>query len=344
MTTLSKPHLRRATMNDVARLAGVSLKTVSRVVNDEPGVHSATAARVHLAIERLGYRRNVGARNLRSGLSTGMIGVITEDIGNPFYSLLVRAVEAEARQHDRHVLSASSEEDARLEQDLVLEFCARQVEGLVIVPAGAWHGYLAPELHAGIKVVFADRPPGDIAVDTVLADNLGGMIAAVRHLAHHGHHRIAFFGDTPGIFTAEERLRGFQEGCVSAGLRCVDELVVMGPHDQRSIGAALDRVLHQPDPATALISGNNRIAVLTLRALAGRPDRPALLGFDDFELADLLDPPISVIAQDAAALGRSAAELLFARLAGDEGPPRRVIVPVRVIARGSGEIPPRSSA
>lgn len=344
MTTLSKSHLRRATMNDVARLAGVSLKTVSRVVNDEPGVHTATATRVHQAIERLGYRRNVGARNLRSGLSTGMIGVITEDIGNPFYSLMMRAIEAEARQHDRHVLSASSEEDARLEQDLVLEFCARQVEGLVIVPAGPWHGYLVPELHAGTKVVFADRPAGDITVDTVLADNHGGMVAAVRHLAQHGHRRIAFFGDTPGIFTADERLRGFLEGCAAPGLRCDEELVVMGPHDPHSIGAALDRVLRRPDPASALITGNNRIAVLTLRALAGRTDRPAHISFDDFELADMLDPPVSVIAQDAAALGRRAAELLFARLAGDEAPPRRVIMPVRVIARGSGEIPPPSTA
>ncbi|HEX3791245.1 MAG TPA: LacI family DNA-binding transcriptional regulator [Pseudonocardiaceae bacterium] len=327
-------------MNDVARLAGVSLKTVSRVVNGEAGVHPSTTGRVLGAIDQLGFRRNLGARNLRRGSSTGTIGVLTEDVANPFYSVLTRAVEEVARQHGRQVLSASSDEDPDRERELVLEFCSRRVDGLLVVPAGLRHGYLVPELHAGLPVVFVDRPAGDIVADTVLVDNLGGGVEAVLHLARHGHRRIAFLGDAPTIFTASERLRGFREGCARAGVRFDEELVTMRAPDPLGIAHVLRTALDRPDPATALVTGNNRITVLALRELAHRSRRPAVVGFDDFELADLLDPPVSVISHDTSALGKAAAELLFARLAGDDSPPHRVIMPVRLTARGSGETRP----
>jgi LacI family transcriptional regulator len=325
-------------MSDVARLAGVSIKTVSRVVNDEAGVHQATAERVLAAIDQLGFRRNLGARNLRRGSSAGIVGLVLEDVANPFYSGLTRAVEEVARQHGRHVLTGSSDEDPDRERELTLEFCARRVDGLIVVPAGLQHGYLVPEMRAGTPTVFVDRPAGDIVADTVLVDNIGGTVSAVQHLAAHGHRRIGFLGDAPDIFTAGERLRGFREGCARAGVRYDEELVAMGPHDAHSIGGTVHRLLRRDDPATAVVTGNNRITVLVLRALAGRRDRPAIVGFDDFELADLLSPPVTVIAHDAAAVGRAAAELLFARLDGDGSPPRRVVLPVRLVPRGSGEV------
>lgn len=327
-------------MNDVARLAAVSLKTVSRVVNDEPGVNPKTAERVRVAIDQLGFRRNLGARNLRRGTRPGLIGVITEDVSNPFYSALVRAVEEVARSHERHVLTASSEEDPTRERELVLNFCARQVDGLVIVPAGPRHGYLAREVRAGTAVVFVDRPAGDLEADTVLLDNYGGMIQAVRHLARRGHRRIGFLGDAVAIFTARERLRGFRDGCTAAGTAAAEELIAMGPHDIGTITDAIDRMLSLPDPATAFITGNNRITVLALTALARFSRKPALVAFDDFELATLLEPPVTVISYDTATMGRTAAELLFARLARDQSPPRRITIPVQLIERGSGEVRP----
>jgi len=342
MTTLSNQRarkVRRATMSDVARLAGVSIKTVSRVVNDEPGVHADTAERVVSAIERLGFRRNIGALNLRRGSSTGTIGLVLEDVANPFYSGLTRATEEVARRHGRQVLAGSSDEDPSRERELSLEFCARRVDGLIVVPAGRQHGYLVPEIASGMPVVFVDRPPGDVVVDTVLVDNVEGAASAVAHLARHGHRRIGFLGDAPAIFTAGERLRGFREGCVKAGIRYDERLVAMGPHTAADLPASLARLLGGAAPATALITGNNRITVLTLRALAGAPRRPALVGFDDFELADLLDPPVSVVALDPGVLGKAAAELLFSRLDGDTSPPRRIVLPVRLVPRGSGEAP-----
>jgi LacI family transcriptional regulator len=327
-------------MNDVARLAGVSIKTVSRVVNDEHGVHPATAERVVFAIGQLGFRRDLGARNLRQGRSTNTIGLVLEDVSNPFYSALTRAVEEVAREYERHVLTGSSDEDPDRERELALEFCARRVDGLLVVPAGSRHGYLVPEIHAGMHVVFIDRPAGDVVADTVLVDNMGGMADAVRHLASYGHSRIAFLGDNPAIFTASERLRGFREGCALAGVRYDAGLVAMGPHDEESIAATLNCLLAGPGGATALVSGNNRITVMLIRVLAGRPHHPALVGFDDFELADLLNPPVTVVAHDAAALGKVAAETLFARLDGDDSPTRQVVLPVRLVPRGSAEVRP----
>jgi LacI family transcriptional regulator len=343
MTTLSNERgrrVRRATMNDVARLAGVSIKTVSRVVNDEPGVHADTAERVLTAIARLGFRRNIGALNLRRGSSTGTIGLVLEDVANPFYSGLTRAAEEVARRFGRQVLTGSSDEDPVRERELSLEFCARRVDGLIVVPAGTRHGHLMPEIASGTPVVFVDRPPGDVVADTVLADNVAGAAGAVAHLARHGHRRIAFLGDAPAIFTAAERQRGFREGLATAGLRYEERLVAMGPHTPPGVAATLREMLGGSSPATAVVTGNNRITVAALRALAGAATRPALIGFDDFELADLLDPPVSVVASDPGVLGKAAAELLFTRLDGDDSPPRRIVLPVRLIPRGSGEAKP----
>nr|WP_214409805.1 LacI family DNA-binding transcriptional regulator [Sphaerisporangium fuscum] len=333
-------------MNDVAATAGVALKTVSRVVNDEPGVNAATAARVRQAIELLGYRRNDGARVLRRG-RTASIGLVIEDVADPFYSGLSRAVEDIALRNGCLVLSGSSGEDPQRERELVLAFCARRVDGLVIVPAGSDHAYLTPELNAGIRAVFADRPTGPgLDVDTVLCDNIGGARTGVAHLIAHGHRRIGYLGDSAAIFTAGERLQGYREALEDADLPYDESLVTMGPPEHDRLHADLQALLALQDPPTALFTGNGRTTVATLRALATLSpgfagDQIALVGFDDFELADLLTPAITVIAQDPARLGRTAAELLFRRLAGESGPAERVQIPTRLIPRGSGELPPR---
>jgi LacI family transcriptional regulator len=344
MTTMSEPSpggspVRRATMRDVARLAGVSAKTVSRVVNNEAGVHPETTHRVLDAIGQLGFRRHFGAQQLRLGSSTATIGLVLEDVSNPFYSMLARVTEEVVRNHGRLLLTGSSEEDATRERELVLELCARRVDGLVIVPAGERHSYLVPEMRTGIRVVFVDRPAGDIPADVVLSDNAAGVRAAVTHLAHRGHRRIAFIGDAPGIYTARERLRGFREALVAVSLLPDGDLVAMGPHDASTVSDTLTRMRRGRWPATAFIMGNNRITLLALRHLkasGGTP--PALIGFDDFELADLLTPTVTVVAQDPAKIGRAAAELLFARMSGDASPPRRVVLPTRLIVRESSEV------
>ncbi|MFC4007985.1 LacI family DNA-binding transcriptional regulator [Nonomuraea purpurea] len=325
----------RPTMKDVASAAGVALKTVSRVVNGEPGVHPATAERVRTAIDRLGYSRNESARVLRSG-RTATIGLVIEDVADPFYSGLSRAVEEVVIGHGCLLLSGSSGEEPGRERELVETFCARRVDGLIVVPAGEDHTYLRSELEAGTPVVFADRPPGaGLDVDTVLADNAAGAEQAVRHLLGHGHHRIAFLGDDPAIFTAAERLRGYRE---TLGGLFDERLVSMRAPELETVRADLTRMFALDQPPTALFTGNGRYTVTALRALRGR--RVALVGFDDFELADLLDPGVTVVAQDPSWMGRVAAELLFRRLRGDSGPSEHIQLPVRLIGRGSGEMSP----
>jgi LacI family transcriptional regulator len=326
-------------MKDVAARAGVALKTVSRVVNDEPGVTPGTAERVRTAIEDLGFRRNDGARLLRKG-HTASIGLVLEDIGDPFYSQLSRAVEDVAHHHGSLLFTGSSDEDPLRERELTLAFCARRVDGLIIIPASEDHTYLLPEIAAGVASVFVDRPAGMIDADVVLADNTGGARTGVAHLISQGHQRIGYIGDDPGIYTAALRHRGYLHALDRAGLSPQPAWTMMAPPDPAGVRAALTAMLTGPAPVTAVFCGNNRVTVIVLRELAAMGVALPLAGFDDFELADLLTPGVTVIAQDPAKMGRIAAELLFRRLAGEGGPAQRIELETRLIPRGSGEIPP----
>lgn len=335
------PGQQRPTMRDVAQRAGVGLKTVSRVVNEEPGVKADTAQRVRDAIEQLGFRRNDGARLLRQGRQTGTIGLILEDLADPFYSLLSRAVEDVARTHDCLLFSGSSAEDPRRERELALALCARRVDGLIIVPTATDHSYLAAETAIGTPIVAVDRPLLGLEADTVLTANAAGVRSGVEHLLRQGHRAIGYLGDSPQIYTAAERLRGYRLAMADAGLTVQDHWIEMAAPDPLTLRLALDRMLGGPEPITAVFCGNNRTSVAVLRQLARHPGPPALVGFDDFELADLLPSPVTVVAQDPAGLGRIAAELLFHRLSGNHGKLQQIELPTRLVTRGSGERPPR---
>lgn len=329
----------RPTMKDVAAHAGVGLKTVSRVVNAEAGVTPETERRVQASIDTLGFRRNDSARVLRKG-RTASIGLVLEDLADPFYGPLNRAVEEVARAHGALLINGSSAEDPDRERELALALCARRVEGLVVIPAGDDHRYLEPEIRAGMATVFVDRPAGLIDADVVLSDSFGGARDGVAHLIAHGHSRIGFIGDHPRIHTATERLRGYREAMARAGLPVHDAWVAPGSTAPGRVAGAAEAMLAGSEPVTALFAGNNRVTVTLVRVLADRVPPVALVGFDDFELADLLRPAVTVVAQDAAALGRVATERLFDRLAGARPAPERIVLPTRLIARGSGELPP----
>ncbi|OEU96587.1 LacI family DNA-binding transcriptional regulator [Streptomyces oceani] len=327
-------------MKDVAARAGVGLKTVSRVVNGEQGVSVDTEHRVREAITALGFRRNDSARTLRKG-RTASIGLVLEDLADPFYAPLSRAVEEVARAHGALLINGSSAESPEREQELVLALCARRVDGLVIIPAGDDHRYLTPEIDAGVAVTFVDRAPGLIEADVVRSDSYGGAREGTAHLLAHGHRRVGFLGDQPHIQTATERLRGYRDAMAESGLPVDPAWTSLGPTDPERISAETRRMLTGPRPVTALFAGNNRTTVTVVRELAAHQGPPvALMGFDDFELAELLTPPVSVVAQDPAQLGRTAAELLFRRLDGVTEPPRQLTLPIRLVARGSGELHP----
>lgn len=328
----------RPTMKDVARSAGVSLKTVSRVVNGEPGVTEATAERVSSALSRLSFRRNDIARSLRHQMTTSSIGLVTKDLANPFYAALARAVGEVAYRRGFLVLSGSSDESEEREREILTAFLGRRVDGLIVVPTGGSHAFLERERAAGVQLVFVDRPATGVSADTVLIDNAAGVAVGVRHLAQHGHRRIGYLGDKPDIYTAVERMRGYRTAVDTLGLESHPGLVCQGLHDSAVAEERALSMLGSSNPPTALFAGNNLITAGVLRALRRRGDRVGLVGFDDFDLADLVDPPVTVIAQDAEVLGRRAAERLFARLAGDLGPTVTEVLPTRLITRGSGEV------
>jgi LacI family transcriptional regulator len=326
-------------MRDVAVLAGVSLKTVSRVINAEPGVAAATAARVADAIAELGFQRNDLARSLRQGRTSSTLGLVIEDVANPFYSAIAQAVESAARERGYMLITASCEEDPARERELVQALLRRRVDALLLVPASRDHGYLARETAGGTPVVFLDRPPVGLAADCVLLDNVGGARAAVEHLLARGHERIAVVTDPGDLYTAEERLAGYRQALEAAGVPVREELIRTGSHDAAQAEAAVRELLALPPDRrpTALFAGNNRHAVGALRALRGADHPLALVGFDDFELADLLGT--TVVRHDSPRMGAHAAALAFGRLDGDDRPPRRVVVPIELVARGSGEVP-----
>jgi LacI family transcriptional regulator len=328
-------------MVDVATLAGVGLKTVSRVVNAEPGVSPQLEARVQQAIAQLNYRRDANAATLRRlGRKTQTIGLVLEDVSNPFSSALHRAVEDAARERGVMVFAGSCDEDPARERELIGSLRDRRVDGIIVVPASHDHTYLYEERRAGTALVFVDRPAAHLDADSVVSDNAGGARMATEHLLAHGHRRIAFLGDLLSITTAAERLRGYTEALKDVGLTVDERFVRTDLRDPVAAAAATDEMLSLQRRPTALFGGQNLLTIGGVQALrrAGLQREVALIGFDDIPLADIVEPGVSVVAQDPQALGREAAEILFRRLDGDTSPAIHHVQPVRLIARGSGEL------
>ena len=205
-------------MADVARRAEVSIKTVSRVVNGEAGVSPATTARVREIIDDLGFQRHAGATMLRTGRSD-RIGLVVEDLANPFYAQLAAGIEREARLRQHLLISTSSQQSAQNEAELVDALVAQRVAGLVVVPIETEPSEALRAAARSVPVVCVDRPQPDLGVDTVLSDNEGGMRSAVEHLAAHRHERIGFLGDDQSIWTARQRKAGFASAAASLALR-----------------------------------------------------------------------------------------------------------------------------
>ena len=331
-------------MKDVAAVAKVGLATVSRVLNGNDAVDPQLARRVHDAVELLGYRRDVTASALRrADRQSASVGLVIDDVANPFFSAVLRGFQDVAFPRGVLTLSGSSDGDVARERQLVDALASRGVDGLVIVPSGDDQTYLARERDAGTALVFVDRPPRYVAADAVVTDNAAGTHAAVEHLLAAGHRRIGYLGDRQRLYTGVERLAGYRRAIAEHGLPAEPALERLELADSDAAYAAARELLAGPEPPSALVTGQNLITLGTLRALRdlSLQQSVALVAFDDVALADVVQPAVTVIAQDPTALGRHAAELLFERLDGRDGPPREVVVPTRLIARGSGEIPPR---
>lgn len=329
-------------MKDVAALAGVSLKTVSRVVNGEGAVAVELADRVRRAAQQLDFKPNLAASALRRrDGKTRTIGLLLEDVSNPFSATVLRAIEDVARKRGVLVLAGSLDEEVETERALALTLVERRVDGLIIVPTGSDQSYLLIERRSGMQMVFVDRAPRLLDADAVLSDNRDGARSGCEHLLRGGHQRIAFLGDLRSIATAEDRFQGYLDSMRAHGI-AIDERIIV--HDLRSIDAAqvaANALFDLHAPPTAIFAGQNLVTMGAIRALRelDLQRRIALVGFDDFLLADLLEPAVTVVAQDPRRIGQVAAELLFDRMDGNSAPSRSVVVPTTLVVRGSGEIP-----
>jgi LacI family transcriptional regulator len=313
--------------------------TVSRVVNGQPDVLPETAARVERAIRQLGYQRNDMARQLRrQGQLTLTIGLLVDDLANPFFATLARAVEDAARLRHYVVLIGSSNDSLQREREVIAAFGARQVDGLIVVPVSGSHRFLADQMARGTKVVCVDRPVASLKADTVLVDNRAAARGAVRHMLDRGHRRIGYLGDREDIWAIRERYAGYGAALAEYGLEPDPQMVKHGLRSRAAAAEATAVLMNLQDAPTALFTSND---LMTMGAIdTGLAAKIALVGFDDFALADKLSPPVTVVAQDPSAIGAAAAQLLFDRIGGDSSPPRELILVTRLIPRGSGEIPP----
>jgi LacI family transcriptional regulator len=332
----------RATMKDVAALSGVSLKTVSRVVNGEPGVSAELIQRVQGAVAQLDYRHNLTASNLRRGHRTGSIGVLLHDLRNPFSATLLRAIEDRARPAGVAVLSSSLDDHQDREALMAEAMVSRRVDGLVLMPTGDDQSYLFSDIRAGLAVVVVDRPARGIDVDTVVVDNVGGSQQAVAELAGLGHRRIACLTDREEIWTAAERRRGYGLGMTAAGLDVDERLTVTNLRTAADAARAVLELIDSAEPPTAIFAARNDLTVGVVRALheRGLQRKVALIGFDDFPMSDLVEPSVTVVAQDLDSVGARAGDLLFARMEHGSATAQQLVVPTTLRRRATGAIPP----
>ncbi len=337
-------HFRRPTMRDVADAAGVSLKTVSRVVNREEGVSSDLVQRVDAAIERLRYVPDERARTLRLlDARPSSIGLVLSDVANPFFSAVLRGLEDVAQSHRCFVLSASSDNHDDRQEDLIQSMIQRRVSGLVVVSPNDHPRSLSADDLRGTPLVFLDCEPTHHDYDSVRTDHLQAAVSMTRHLIAHGHRHIGFLGDDPDIFSARLRLQGFLQAMSEAGLDVQDDWIVTGRRTPLQWATTATQWLSNlPERPTAVVTAQNFVTIGMVRALhqLGLQRAVALVGMDDLELGDVVEPGISVLPQHPFDLGRRAGELLFRRLDGETHSPARELLLSAIIMRGSGEIAP----
>jgi LacI family transcriptional regulator len=325
------------TLRDVAKAAGVSTKTVSRVLNDHPLVAPATREHVQSVIAELGYRPNPLARSLRKGRDD-TVGVVVDGIDDGFFARAAASVERVALDYGITVIIASTHRQRGRERAIINELIQRCVAGLVVASVDDDHSYLAPYADA---LVFIDREPRNLAADAVLVDDSAAARQAVGHLISHGHRRIAYVGDVLELQTSKDRFRGYEEALAAASIHMDPALA--HPHcptPAESSKAALE-LLALANPPSAIFTSRAPCSIGVVPVLQSqRRTDIALVSFGDFDMANSLRPAITVVDHSPEAIGRFAMERLVKRLENRALPAETFLLPLKLIQRGSGELAP----
>lgn len=324
-------------LRDVAEAAGTSTKTASRVVNGDVRVSADTRRRVEQAVESLGYQVDVTARSLRRGVDD-TIGVVVPTIGDPFFAKAIEEIEQRSLEIGIKLLVASNSRSGDAEREIVEGLIARRVAGLIVTPGMADYSFLD---RIATPVVFIDRHPRGRTTGVVRVDDRGAAKAAVLHLAAHGHRRIAVVTDDMRIQTSSLRREGYRDALRELGVPIDERLEFQGCRDANDAFDATAALIDSPLAPTAIFSARSETSLGVVRKLhaTGRTDL-ALISFGDFVTADALTPAVTAIDHDPAALASAAMDRLVSRISGAPEDGHDTIVPLQIIARGSGELPP----
>jgi DNA-binding LacI/PurR family transcriptional regulator len=327
-----------ARIEDVARQAGVSTATVSRVLSGKPYVSAAVRQRVLDAIGDLNYHPSRVARSLRVQRSS-IIGLIISDIQNPFFTSVVRAVEDVAQQRGYSVILCNSDEDVEKELTYIELMLAEQVSGMIVSPTASSNAVYRRLVESHIPVVAIDRRVEGVPMDMVVGDNVKAACAVVSHLIENGYRRIGAVLGTPDASTGAERYQGYVEALAAHELPSLPELVRSGPPRSQNGYELTVALLAQTPPPDAIFTGNNLLTIGALRAIYERglriPDDIAVAGFDEMDWMFLVKPALTVVMQPTYEMGQRAAELLLERIANPERPPQAVVLQPAIKVRES---------
>lgn len=318
--------MRKPTIKDVAILANVSTATVSRVVNRQGGIKSKTEERVQKAIEQLSYIPNALARSMVRK-QTNTIGVIIPDINNPFFPLLVSGIEQQARKKGYFTILCNSNESPEIESELIQVLLERSVDGLIITTADECGYQLQPVIDRMIPVVAVDRQIKNFEVDTVLVGNVDGAYQATRHLILQGHTKIAIIRGPQKTTPGYERFVGFQRALAEYNIDLDEGYVMEGDFREQSGYECTKKLFKLNEPPTAIFTSNNLITLGCLKALTEigwvLGEQVGLIGFDDLDFAEFVNPPLTVVSRPMRQLGEAAFDLLYAQMTNQEDRPKR---------------------
>ena len=335
-----------AKMADVAAAAGVSITTVSHVLNDTRPVSGELRRKVLAAVKATGYSPNIVARSLATQ-NTKLIGVSMSFLSNPFFGPLVASIEEAAKEKGFTLLLTDSHEDAEQELLQVKIMLDRRVDGVILAPASA-----NPE--EGLDILANGRVPtvlidrfADTRFDEIGVENVEPTASLVAHLVDRGHSRIGFVSGLSGLSTTTERWEGYRLGLKRAGLRLERRLVHSGASGIEPAREAVRALMREPKPPTAILPANNAMTVGVLRGLrdvgARVPDDVAIAAFDDIAWADLMNPPLTAMAQPITQMGDTAVKQLLKRIGGYAGAPKRIVLPTQFRHRQSCGCPPEKA-
>jgi len=327
-------------LNKVAEEAGVSIATVSRVINDSPGVNPETRMKVQQVIKELKYTPSRVAKRLRNRNASGnLLGALIPDIQNPFYMEVLRGIEDVAYENKYALIMCNFSQDEKKEKLYLDILQSESIDGLIAAPTNEHDQEVISLVKTGLPIVCVDRGLSGVDVDVVLVENQKGAFTAVDHLAKAGYKRIAYISGLQQIPSSQQREQGYLDALSANGLAIDRNLIKYGDSRHESGVKLCEELLNYSDPPDAIFTGNNLITLGALETIHKKglkvPGQIAIIGFDDMYWAISLNPPLTAVRQPAYEIGRRAAEQLILRINDPTRPTMSMILKTELMIRSS---------